>query len=164
MQEPVASYAPLRELVFAFLLERLARRLVGSAELDEAFVARQGCILETELSLFVAALVKTVLRSQICTLQTDLSAACAEIATGRSFADLATLALSLMCTDREWLEIQMAGLPFTVNDMRLKPEAAQSSVSSAAFDLLCGKHDQYTDFFLFLNGQFDHLDDTSIHL
>lgn len=81
--------------------------------------------------------------SQVVTLRTDLSATRADYKTTRSSANSATLELNSTRTNNEWLESPVAELSFTVEEMRLQPATAQSSISPAALELFRDEHYQY---------------------
>lgn len=77
--KPAASTTPPCGSVIALLRERLACWYAEFAELDEAFLAHENCILELESSLAKSASGETSLRSQAQTLQTDLAATRADL-------------------------------------------------------------------------------------
>lgn len=71
--EPVASNTPPGGPVIALLHKRCARREWEFAELDELFMAREVCVLESKSSLLSAPLMEVILHSQAAALQTDFS-------------------------------------------------------------------------------------------
>lgn len=89
----------LPEIVF--LRMRLARNDAELLELDKIFKAREDHCLELEPCLSIADLTKAMHCSQVVTLQTELSAARADITTARSFVVLVSWTLNAMRTDNE---------------------------------------------------------------
>lgn len=129
--------------MIALLRKRLACRDAEFAELDEAFIARENLVLESESSLPAATSMKAKLYFSIATLQTDLSFARASLAATRSSADSATLTMNLRRSDNERLESQVSEFSAIVNDMRLQLATTQSCISPVASYLLCSECDRY---------------------
>lgn len=81
--EPVASYTSFRGPIIALLRERHVRRVAEFAELNKAFFVCEDRVLKLKPSLSTVTCTEAMLRSQVVTLQTDLSIARDSLITAR---------------------------------------------------------------------------------
>lgn len=153
-----------RPLASDLFFKRFARRNADFAKLDESFLARKHCVLESKSCLRSSNCTEANLFFELGALQPDPAVARENLTASQSSVATASSKLDKLHANSRHLTSYVSDTTSTANILRPQPSESTSFSSLAALDSLCGERGRYFVFLQPLVGHIDSLDSDCITL